>query len=847
MQRTRLSDSDDEIGITPFLDFVESLMQHFLARHAKHWLACRPSVTVTACLSRALLHSSAAVNHYKKVSPASAGLPDPNEKVSLSRLSHLHPLITSLIPQGNYHQVALQHWFAKRSRTVSPSLFFRRLSPVGGAVLTDDLDTLASAITFLNRVGLYPIVLHGAGPQLNGLLDAAGVIPEYEGGIRITDSKTLEIARNVFAAENLKLVEALERLGTRARPLNGGNFVAEYLDKDKYKLVGKIVGVKTDLIESCIRAGALPILTSLAETPDGQILNVNADVAAGELARVLQPLKIVYLNEKGGLMHGKTGKKIDVINLDEEYDDLMKEEWVKYGTKLKIKEIHDLLMHLPRSSSVSIISAEHLHKELFTHSGAGTLIRRGYKLIKENNENSIDKAKLSTLLSENDPDVISGYESVDTILSQLKNDNIQIIRDESYDIFALISTAPNSTPVLKKFIATKSAILNNVTDNVWKLIREEFPTLAWSTSAADPNKPFYFERADGSFNHAGRTIFWYGFKDLDSVPKLIQTSFGSNRSFSTLRLSVHNQKRQFSTSRPSNVARVGLIGARGYTGQELIKLINSHPSLELAHISSRELVGQPCTQYTKSSIIYENLAPTALPPNVDCWILALPNGICEPFVRESIKSASHPLLLDLSADYRFDDTWTYGLPELYNSREKLRNTKLVSNPGCYATGSQLAIAPLLSVVDEKCTPSVVGISGYSGAGTKPSPKNDLNNLKDNVIPYALTGHIHEREVGAKLGIRVGFVPVVGSWFQGIQIIASVGLKRKVSADEVKQLFSIYEGEKLVKVIDSIPEVKYISGKHGVQIGWKLDERGDRVVVVATIDNLLKGAATQAVQ
>lgn len=188
---------------------------------------------------------------------------------------------------------------------------------VGGAVLTDELDTLASAITFLNRVGLYPIVLHGAGPQLNNLLEKAGVVPDYHDGIRITDEKTLEIARKVFMAENLKLVEALEKMGTRARPLPGGVFSAEYLDKDKYGFVGKITGVNKEVIEASIRAGALPILTSLAETPAGQILNVNADVAAGELARVLEPLKIVYLNEKNGLYNGDTGKKIDVINLDE--------------------------------------------------------------------------------------------------------------------------------------------------------------------------------------------------------------------------------------------------------------------------------------------------------------------------------------------------------------------------------------------------------------------------------------------------------------------------------------------------------------------------------------------------
>jgi N-acetyl-gamma-glutamyl-phosphate reductase/acetylglutamate kinase len=188
---------------------------------------------------------------------------------------------------------------------------------VGGAVLTDELDTLASALSFLHRVGLYPIVVHGAGPQLNHLLEEAGVEPEYHDGIRVTDKATLEIARRVFQEENIKLVEALERMGTRAWPISGGVFTADYLDRDRYQYVGKIARVNKNLVESSIRAGALPILTSLAETPDGQILNVNADVAAGELARVLEPLKIIYLNEKGGLFHGGTGKKIDIINLDE--------------------------------------------------------------------------------------------------------------------------------------------------------------------------------------------------------------------------------------------------------------------------------------------------------------------------------------------------------------------------------------------------------------------------------------------------------------------------------------------------------------------------------------------------
>ena len=137
---------------------------------------------------------------------------------------------------------------------------------VGGGVLETELELLASSLTFLHKVGLYPIVVHGAGPQLNKTLEAAKIEPQYSDGIRITDPQTLAIARKVFYSQNFKLVEALEKLGTRARPVVGGVYVADYLDKAKYGLVGKVTSVNMEPIDSCIRTGSLPIVTSLSET-----------------------------------------------------------------------------------------------------------------------------------------------------------------------------------------------------------------------------------------------------------------------------------------------------------------------------------------------------------------------------------------------------------------------------------------------------------------------------------------------------------------------------------------------------------------------------------------------------
>ncbi|KAI8344060.1 Aspartate/glutamate/uridylate kinase [Chlamydoabsidia padenii] len=741
---------------------------------------------------------------------------------------------------------------------------------VGGAVLTDELETLASALTFLNRVGLYPIVLHGAGPQLNRLLDDAGVEPQYEEGIRITDPQTLEIARKVFLAENLKLVDALERHGTRARPIPGGVFVADYLDKDKYGFVGKIKSVNKEVIESSIRAGTLPILTSLAETPDGQILNVNADVAAAELATVLEPLKIVFLNEKNGLYHGVTGKKIDVINLDEEYDDLLKEPWVRYGTKLKIRQCKELLDGLPRSSSVAIISAGHLHKELFTDSGAGTLIRRGHKLFKYDQLDQVDPDKLRRIMEAEDNVVKSGQTSVASYLRELQQKGqVNIYTDEPGQVLAVVTSDPSdpSQPaVLEKLLASKTAVLNNVPDNLWNTIRKDHNVLTWRVDAKEVegnlDRSWHFERADGSLRNPkdGSTMFFYGIQDSDKVKqtmdgfnstKPIKTSPSGTRAYSTF---GYQQRRGFATA-TGQKKNIGLIGARGYTGKELINIINNHPGMNLTHVSSRELEGKPLEGYTKSDLTYVNLKPDDLKAEeqVDAWVLALPNGVCTPFVHQVEKDvkagdSKDKVLIDLSADYRFDDTWTYGLPEF--NRSNLHGATRISNPGCYATGAQMSLRPLLPFLDKQSAPTVFGVSGYSGAGTKPSPKNDPAVLHDNLLPYTLTGHIHEREVSHQLGTRVNFIPHVASWFQGISLTVNVPLSKPMTSRDIKSAFQeFYQDEKLVHVLDQgEPYVRDNAGKHFVRIGgFGVHPEGRRAVIVTNLDNLLKGAATQAVQ
>ncbi|KAI0189475.1 Aspartate/glutamate/uridylate kinase [Astrocystis sublimbata] len=788
---------------------------------------------------------------------------------------------------------------------------------VGGAILTEHLDDLCSSLSFLYHMGLFPIIVHGAGPQLNKLLEDAGVEPEFEEGIRITDGKTLGIARQLFLAENLKLVQRLEQMGVRARPITSSVFTADYLNKDKWKFVGKITDVNAEPIQTAIQNGYLPILTSMAETNEGQVLNVNADVAAGELARKLEPLKVVYLSEKGGLFDGDA-HKISAINLDEEYDHLMSQAWCKFGTRLKIREIKELLHTLPRSSSVAIIHPGDLQKELFTDSGAGTLIRRGDKLMTASSISEFaDVNKLKEVLVR-DREVRDARATVDRYLDFLKERKFKAFFDEPMKALAVVlEPTTESYATLATLTITKSGWLSNVADNLFAAIQKEYKSLVWTVKSDDENLTWFFDKSEGSLVRDNDVMFWYGIEPGEQLNALMKeftlqgrAMLGESNLESRLHKaaqvasqnlkshfasgSVANQARGFSTlaRRPlvgaiatralptrasrsyttttnpnppygkkhasnSHPSRVALIGARGYTGQALVSLINSHPYFQLRNVSSRELEGQTLQGYDKKEIKYESLTAEDVGDMeknglIDVWIMALPNGVCKPYVdaiRDAKQSAPRDdssLIIDLSADYRFDSSFTYGLPELVR-RSAIAQATQIANPGCFATAGQLGIAPLVEYLDG--APTIFGVSGYSGAGTKPSPKNDVENLTNNLLPYSLTDHIHEKEMSTQLGIETGFIPHVAVWFSGIHHTINIPLRKQMTSRDIRQLYQErYAGERLVKVVGEAPTVKNISGQHGVEIGgFAVHSSGKRVVICATIDNLLKGAATQCLQ
>ena len=381
---------------------------------------------------------------------------------------------------------------------------------VGGAVLRDELEALVSSLAFLQQVGLTPIVVHGAGPQLDERMQAAGIEKRTVDNLRVTDAAVLAIVRQVMREENLKLVEALQAQGVRATAIQSGVFEAEFLDRDLYGLVGKVVRVDTDGIQAAIKVGSIPVIASLAETREGQIVNVNADFAANELVQVLQPYKIVFLTGTGGLLDAN-GKVIDSINLSTEYDELMRQPWINGGMKVKIEQIKDLLDALPLTSSVSITRPDELTKELFTHKGSGTLVRKGERVLRFESWQGVDLDRMKVLVESSfarklSPDYFD------------KTTPFRIYVSENYRA-AMILTREEGFAYLDKFAVLDDAQGEGLGRAVWHVAREENPQMFWRSRHNNQANIFYYAESDGCIKQEKWKLFWYGIDDLADIAR----------------------------------------------------------------------------------------------------------------------------------------------------------------------------------------------------------------------------------------------------------------------------------------------------------------------------------------
>ncbi len=329
--------------------------------------------------------------------------------------------------------------------------------------------------------------------------------------------------------------------------------------------------------------------------------------------------------------------------------------------------------------------------------------------------------------------------------------------------------------------------------------------------------------------------------------------------------------------------RVGIIGATGYVGAELIRLLSRHPNVDIAGLAGRDRHDDPIGTFHSHLATTGLTVGAELPADIDAAFLALPHGAATAMV--PAMAAKGIAIIDLGPDFRLRDAadyprWygfehprpdlleiaVYGLPELH--RDELRAlidapTAIVGSPGCYPTATLLALAPLARagligdlVVDAK--------SGVSGAGRDPKPEMMFGEIDGSVRAYGIGGHRHVAEIeqelavaatsvgldpGANPGaIAVDFLPHLMPMTRGILSSNHIRPTRPISADELAALYhDAYDDEPFVHVVASAPATRHVTGSNHVLIFPILDERTGRILVIAVEDNLVKGAAGQAVQ
>ncbi|MEM4699621.1 MAG: N-acetyl-gamma-glutamyl-phosphate reductase [Candidatus Nezhaarchaeales archaeon] len=327
--------------------------------------------------------------------------------------------------------------------------------------------------------------------------------------------------------------------------------------------------------------------------------------------------------------------------------------------------------------------------------------------------------------------------------------------------------------------------------------------------------------------------------------------------------------------------RVGVIGASGFTGGELLRLLLSHPKVEVAVATSREYADEYVFRVHPNlrgitELKFSPLNLDKVAKECDAVFLATPHGVSVKYVPPLLEVGLR--VIDLSADFRLKDpgqyrAWygwehprpdllkeaVYGLPELH--RDEIRGARLVACPGCTATASILALAPLVKAGFVDLDHLVVDVKmGSSGAGSEPTLSSHHSVRAGVVRPYAPAGHRHcaeiEQELGrlAGRGLKVAMSAHAVDIVRGILSTGHAFLTRQVSQGELWRAYrSMYSGEPFVRIVKDkkglyrLPDPKVVVGTNFCDVGFELDERVGRVVALSAIDNLVKGAAGQAVQ
>lgn len=323
--------------------------------------------------------------------------------------------------------------------------------------------------------------------------------------------------------------------------------------------------------------------------------------------------------------------------------------------------------------------------------------------------------------------------------------------------------------------------------------------------------------------------------------------------------------------------KAGIIGATGYAGNELIRILMQHPQVEIKTVTSQSYIGKEFSDVYENyreinNLICEEEDIEKMAEECDVVFLALPHGVAAKKVTKDILSKTK--IVDFGADFRIKDAdvyekWyglehtgrellkeaVYGLCEI--NREKIKNSRLIANPGCYTTCSILSLMPLLAkgVIDERSI-IIDAKSGVSGAGRAAAVGSLYCECNESIKAYKLASHRHTPEIEEQLSYVAGsniilsFTPHLVPMNRGILATCYASLKESLSYEDIKKIYEeYYKEEYFIRLTKKgvFPETRWVKGSNFVDIGFTVDERTNRIIVVGAVDNLVKGAAGQAVQ
>ena len=372
---------------------------------------------------------------------------------------------------------------------------------VSGETIDNHLAILAEDLAFLSRLGLYPIVVHGGGKQIDKALKKKGIVPLKIDGERVTDDATLDIVAGELSKITGKIVENINLAGGIAMDANGKHAIKAKLRKIGKDLgnVGDVTRIDGNSLSGICEKGAIPVINSIGYDGSSK-LNVNADAVAASLVLALKPSKLIMLTETGGILDSE-GKIIPDIELASELGSLLKSGTISGGMLAKVRQINALISK-SNDTVVEICSAEALLAELFTFKGRGTLLRYGASFELHDSYSSAGKAKVKAILE-------------DSFQKKLASDYLNspaeaIITEKDGKAVAIIKRA-NGVPYLDKFAVIQTEQGNGIGKALWKEIRRLYPgDLVWRASLGNPINPWYFQQCDGCCKSGEWMVFWIG-------------------------------------------------------------------------------------------------------------------------------------------------------------------------------------------------------------------------------------------------------------------------------------------------------------------------------------------------